>query len=68
MISVKDRRLRQDALDWRCDAFLTMERRLPKAAEFIEQETELGVMRTTTYLGPARSMGQALLLSDELDV
>jgi hypothetical protein len=27
MISVKDRQLLQEALDWRCDAFMTMERR-----------------------------------------
>jgi hypothetical protein len=51
MISVKDRRLLQDALDWRCDAFLTMERRLPTAAAFIEHETGLRVMRPTTYWG-----------------
>jgi hypothetical protein len=31
MISVKDRRLLQEALDWRCDAFMTVERRLPTA-------------------------------------
>jgi hypothetical protein len=51
MISVKDRQLLQDALDWRCDAFLTMERRLPTAAAFIERETGLRVMRPTTYWG-----------------
>ena len=28
IISVADRQLLQDALDWRCDAFMTMERRL----------------------------------------
>jgi hypothetical protein len=49
MLSVNDRRLLQDALDWRCDAFLTMERRLPTAAGFIERETGLRVMRPTTY-------------------
>jgi hypothetical protein len=51
MISVKDRRLLQEALDWRCDAFLTMERRLPTAAAFIEHEAALRVMRPTTYWG-----------------
>jgi hypothetical protein len=51
MISVKDRRLLQEALDWRCDAFMTMERRLPTAAAFIERETGLRVMRPTTYWG-----------------
>ena len=49
MISVKDRRLLQEALDWRCDAFMTMERRLPTAAAFIERETGLRVIRPTTY-------------------
>ena len=29
MISAKDRRLLQEALDWRCEAFMTMERRWP---------------------------------------
>ena len=51
MISVKDRRLLQEALDWRCDAFITMERRLPTAASFIERETDLRIMRPTTYWG-----------------
>jgi hypothetical protein len=49
MISVKDRRLLQEALDWRCDALMTMERRLPTAAAFIERQTGLWVMRPTTY-------------------
>jgi hypothetical protein len=49
MISVKDRRLLQEALDWRCQAFITMERRLPTAAAFIERQTGLRVMRPTTY-------------------
>jgi hypothetical protein len=49
MISMKDRRLLQEALDWRCDAFLTMERRLPTAAAFIERQIGLRVMRPTTY-------------------
>ena len=49
MISVKDRRLLQEALDWRCDAFMTMERRLPATAAFIERETGLRVIRPTTY-------------------
>lgn len=48
-ISTKDRILLQDALDFRCDAFMTMERRLPTRAEFIERETGLRVMRPTTY-------------------
>ncbi len=49
MISVKDRQLLQEALDWCCDAFMTMERRLPTAAAFIERETGLRLMRPTTY-------------------
>jgi hypothetical protein len=52
MISVKGRWLLQDALDWRCDAILSVERRLPTAAEFIGRETGLRVMRSTTYCGP----------------
>ena len=51
MISVKDRRLLQEALDWHCDAFMTMERRLPTAAPFNERETGLRVMSPTTYWG-----------------
>jgi hypothetical protein len=51
MISMKDRRLLQEALDWRCDAFMTMERRLPTAAPFIERTTDLRVMRPTAYWG-----------------
>lgn len=49
MISVKDRRLLHEALDWRCDAFMTMERRLPTVAAFIERHTGLRVMRPKTY-------------------
>jgi hypothetical protein len=49
MISAKDRRLLQEALDWRCDGFMTIERRLPTAAAFIERQTGLRVMRPTTY-------------------
>ncbi len=49
LISGKDSRLLQEALDWRCDAFMTMERRLPTAAAFIERQTGLRVMRPTTY-------------------
>jgi hypothetical protein len=49
MISVKDRRLLQEALDRRCDAFMTMERRLATAAAFIERQTGLRVMRPTKY-------------------
>ena len=54
MISVKDRRLLQEALDWRCDAFMTMERRMPIAAPFIERETGLRVIRPMAYWGLLR--------------
>jgi hypothetical protein len=50
-VSKADRILLQDALDFRCDAFLTMEVKLPKNAAFIERETGLRVMRPTTYWG-----------------
>jgi hypothetical protein len=48
-ISAKDRRLLQDALDLGCDAFMTMERRLPTVADYIERTTGLRVMRPSTY-------------------
>jgi hypothetical protein len=40
MISVKDRRLLQEALDWHCDAFMTMERRLPTADRAAGDESD----------------------------
>ena len=48
-ISVKDRRLLQDALDVGCDAFMTMERKLPTVALFVEKTTGLRIMRPTAY-------------------
>jgi hypothetical protein len=51
MISAKDRILLQDAIDLGCDAFMTMEKRLPKNAGFIEKWTGLRVMRPSTYWG-----------------
>ncbi len=48
-VSIKDRRLLQDAVDFECDAFMTMERRLPTNAKFIERATGLRVMRPSTY-------------------
>ena len=42
-ISVKDRKLLQDAVDTRCDAFLTMERRLPTAAAFTDRRPACGL-------------------------
>ena len=32
MISIRDRRLLQEALDWHCDAFMTMERAASKGS------------------------------------
>ena len=63
MISVKDRRLLQEALDWRCDAFMTMERRLPTAAAFIERQTGLRVMTADDVLGPAEPFRPAVPLT-----
>jgi hypothetical protein len=48
-ISVKDRRLLQEALDVDCDAFMTMERRLPTSAAFVEKTTGLRILRPTVY-------------------
>jgi hypothetical protein len=48
-VSVKDWRLLRDALAQRCDAFLTMERRLFTQAPVIERNTGLQVLRPTTY-------------------
>ena len=50
-ISVKDRILLQDALDLGCDAFMTMEKKLPTNAAFIEEWTGLRVMRPSTCWG-----------------
>jgi hypothetical protein len=49
MISKKDRVLVQDALDLRCEAFLTMENNLPKAAAHVERMTGLRILRPTQY-------------------
>ena len=62
MISVKDRRLLQEALDWRCDAFMTMERRLPTAAAFVKRETGLRVLRRPR-MESAESLRPAVLLT-----
>jgi hypothetical protein len=48
-ISVTDRRLLQDALDVGCDAFMTMKRKLPTVAPFVEKTTDLQIMRPTAY-------------------
>ena len=49
MISKADRILLQDALDFGCDGFMTVEKKLPRNAEHIERWTGLQVMRPTKY-------------------
>ena len=48
-VSVKDWRLLDDALAFRCDAFLTMERRLFTQAPVIHRSTGLRVLRPATF-------------------
>lgn len=48
-VSSKDWRLLLDALGYRCDAFLTMERRLFSQAPVVERKTGIRVLRPTTY-------------------
>lgn len=48
-LSAKDRRLIQDTVLLRCDGFLTMERRLPRNANHIEQEVGLRVLTPVQY-------------------
>ena len=49
MISRKDRILLQEAIDLRCDAFLTMERKLPTAAEFVRREGGISILRPADF-------------------
>lgn len=44
-VSAKDKRLLRDALELECDAFLTMERRLPRVASHIESELPIRILR-----------------------
>ena len=44
-LSAKDRQLVRDAVLFDCDAFLTMERHLPRNAQFIQRELGLQVLR-----------------------
>jgi len=44
-----DRRLIQDAVHLECDAFLTMERKLPKNADHIERELGIRVLTPIQY-------------------
>jgi hypothetical protein len=48
-LSAKDRLLLQDALHLRCDAFLTMERKLPGNAALIQREVGIRVLTPITY-------------------
>lgn len=45
----KDRRLVRDAVELECDAFLTMERRLPKNAAHIERVVGIRVLRPSQW-------------------
>jgi hypothetical protein len=48
-LSMQDRLLLQDALALECDAFLTMERRLPKNAAHIRRTVGLSILRPHEY-------------------
>jgi hypothetical protein len=48
-LSEKDRRLLADALALECDAFLTMEKKLPRNARYIECHTGLRLLRPPEY-------------------
>jgi hypothetical protein len=48
-VSAKDRRLLRDALELECDAFLTMERKLPKVASRIESEVPIRILRPPDF-------------------
>jgi hypothetical protein len=48
-LSEKDRRLIVDAVAYECDAFLTMEKKLPKHAAHIEEAVGLKILRPTHY-------------------
>lgn len=48
-LSQKDRALLKDALGYRCDGFLTMERKLYTLAPFIERTTGLRLLRPPVY-------------------
>ena len=57
-----DRRLIQDAVYLECDAFLTMERKLPKNAGHIERELGIRV-NSNTILGTSKALGGFILLT-----
>ena len=53
-LSVKDKNLLRDAVVLRCDAFLTVERKLPKNADHIESELGIRVMTPVAHMGLLR--------------
>lgn len=48
-LSAKDRLLLRDAVELECDAFLTMERKLPKNAPHFQREVGLQILRPSQY-------------------
>lgn len=48
-LSEKDRRLLQDAIALRCEAFLTMERRLPRNASHLSRELGLEILTPASH-------------------
>jgi hypothetical protein len=54
-LSRKDRRLLEEAVGLRCEAFLTMERRLPRNAEHIRRELGIEVMTPVLHWQMLRS-------------
>jgi hypothetical protein len=48
-LSVKDRHLLRDALVLECDAFLTVETRLPRMANHVERELGIRILRPPDY-------------------
>ena len=48
-VSAKDKRLLRDALELECDAFLTMERKLPRVASHIESELPIRILRPPDF-------------------
>jgi hypothetical protein len=48
-LSEKDRRLIQDAIALRCEAFLTMERRLPRNASHVSRELGLEILTPAAH-------------------
>ncbi len=48
-LSAEDRLLIRDALELECDAFLTMESRLPKNAEHLWRQVQLRILRPSEY-------------------